>query len=185
MVMRVLCIDWETMGLEEDAPLLCLGYVSGDTATGDVYATNEIIVPKEYNVKYNRPYDLSTILWWLDQAAKSSDLQSYIISTLRRMELTSMTDLAGDLHDLSQHITTKKLEGIFCTDKNFDFLFYKQILRDCCIPMPFTYRQIFETRYWQQHGAKEVFENTKSEGVSHRAEDDAMWLFRALSVIIP
>lgn len=182
--MKIIAIDWETLGLTPSAPLIVLGWVTGDTDSGEVYGEGEIVIPVDFNTKFNRPIEHDTVLWWMERAQESFDLQNYIINRLRLMEIQTLPSLRAELQDLLRHIDIHHLEGLFCTDKNFDLAHFLFTLDSLSLTHPLSYRQYYETRYMQQQQYPEVFERAKKNLTSHTAKDDAMWLFEALHMIL-
>jgi exodeoxyribonuclease VIII len=63
--MKDLMIDFETLGLKENAVLLSLGACMFDPATGEVGETFYAAI--DPRTQHHREIDASTVLWWLDQ----------------------------------------------------------------------------------------------------------------------
>jgi exodeoxyribonuclease VIII len=63
--MKDLMIDFETLGLKENAVLLSLGACMFDPATGEIGETFYAAI--DPRTQHHREIDASTVLWWLDQ----------------------------------------------------------------------------------------------------------------------
>lgn len=66
--MKHLMLDLETMGNTPSAPIISIGAVLFDPATGDLGASTEINISLESSMSYGSIPDASTIMWWMKQS---------------------------------------------------------------------------------------------------------------------
>ncbi|MGR6959801.1 3'-5' exoribonuclease domain-containing protein [Klebsiella aerogenes] len=70
-------VDLETMGNKQDAPIVAIGAVVFDPATGSIGESFYKVVSLESSVNWGAKIDPSTVIWWLKQ---SSEARSAIVN---------------------------------------------------------------------------------------------------------
>ena len=182
--MQIATIDFETLGLGTNAPLLSLGLVVGDTAKDNIVYEQELVIPWSFNRSTGRAVELETIVWWLDKIKEKDALAVYFRSMLKKSLKTSSACLSKHLGYIQHMLEEFPIEGIFCTDKSFDWVFMQQLCSHYSVRLPISYKHVYETRYMQEHSHKEIFSQAKEGTLSHSAIGDARWLFNALQHIV-
>lgn len=184
--MRICTIDFETMGLDSThSSILEFGYVIADNGwPGKILATKSIVVPDRFNQHTDRTVSLGTVVWWLEQIEKRPILGSHFKQMLRKSQICAEGVTHGHLYDFIQAIEEHKVEGLFCTDKSFDYIMLLRLLSHYNLELPLTYKQIYETRFWKEQSHPEAFRCENQELVAHTAQDDALMLFHSICRVL-
>lgn len=185
--MAIICtIDWETMGTDDKAPLLEMGWAIGSTAKGQVLEEGVILIQERTNELMGRVASFDTIQWWIEKATAYPPLEEYITSLLvlskKENKLPMGTpDTRTQLQDFLTTIAQNEVTQLWCTDKNFDYSYLQQICKHFDFPIPLSYKEIFDCRHMRERSHSSYFQ--VHSGLIHSALGDAIALFQSLSRI--
>ncbi|UIN08439.1 3'-5' exoribonuclease [Yersinia ruckeri] len=102
--MKNLMIDLETMGNKPNAPIVAIGAVFFEPATGEIGAEFYTAVDLESEMSLGAIADASTILWWLTQSSESRSAIAYDPTPIRAALLNLNQFAAEHCHTRYLHV---------------------------------------------------------------------------------
>ncbi|WPR97302.1 3'-5' exonuclease [Klebsiella aerogenes] len=174
-------VDLETMGNKQDAPIVAIGAVVFDPATGSIGESFYKVVSLESSVNWGAKMDPSTVIWWLKQ---SSEARSAIVN-----------DDAIPLHDALLQFGEFIFENIPGGRKKAQVWGNGASFDNCILRSSFDFiAEEYPWEYWNDRDVRTIVELGKAigidpkktipfEGERHNALADAIHQARYVSAI--
>ena len=174
-------VDLETMGNKQDAPIVAIGAVVFDPATGSIGESFYKVVSLESSVNWGAKMDPSTVIWWLKQ---SSEARSAIVN-----------DDAIPLHDALLQFGEFIFENIPGGRKKAQVWGNGASFDNCILRSSFDFiAEEYPWEYWNDRDVRTIVELGKAigidpkktipfEGERHNALADAIHQTRYVSAI--
>ncbi len=178
---RHVMVDLETMGKKSNAPVVSIGAVIFDPATGFLGETFYKVVSLESAVSWGAEIDPSTVIWWMKQ---SSEARSEIAND-------NAIQLDDALLQFSEFVFENIPGGcetaqIWGNGATFDNTILRSSFERACLDCPWDYRNDRDVRTMVELGKAIGFDAKTSipfEGERHNALADAQHLARYVSAI--
>lgn len=176
--MKHLMLDLETMGNTPSAPIISIGAVFFDPATGNLGASTEINISLESSMSYGSIPDASTIMWWM----KQSDEARIAVSGGGK----SLADALGEFYlFVCEKADTKRLQ-VWGNGASFDCVILRNAYSVVGQLLPWQWRNDRDVRTIVELGKQVGIDPKKDmpfDGVRHTAVADAMHQARYVSAI--
>ncbi|EMJ4790229.1 3'-5' exoribonuclease [Klebsiella oxytoca] len=178
---RHVMVDLETMGKNSNAPVVSIGAVIFDPATGFLGETFYKVVSLESAVSWGAEIDPSTVIWWMKQ---SSEARSEIAND-------NAIQLDDALLQFSEFVLENipggcKTAQIWGNGATFDNTILRSSYERACLDCPWGYRNDRDVRTIVELGKAIGFDAKTSipfEGERHNALADAQHQARYVSAI--
>ena len=178
---RHVMVDLETMGKNSNAPVVSIGAVLFDPATGFLGETFYKVVSLESAVSWGAEIDPSTVIWWMKQ---SSEARSEIAND-------NAIQLDDALLQFSEFVFENIPGGyetaqIWGNGATFDNTILRSSFERACLDCPWDYRNDRDVRTMVELGKAIGFDaktSTPFEGERHNALADAQHQARYVSAI--
>ncbi|EMM5895144.1 3'-5' exonuclease [Klebsiella michiganensis] len=178
---RHVMVDLETMGKKSNAPVVSIGAVIFDPATGFLGETFYKVVSLESAVSWGAEIDPSTVIWWMKQ---SSEARSEIAND-------NAIQLDDALLQFSEFVFENIPGGcetaqIWGNGATFDNTILRSSFERACLDCPWDYRNDRDVRTMVELGKAIGFDAKTSiqfEGERHNALADAQHQARYVSAI--
>lgn len=174
-------VDLETMGKQPNAPIVSIGAVVFDPATGSLGETFYKVVDLESAVSWGAEIDPSTVIWWLKQ---SSDARSAIAND-DAIKLDDALLMFTDF--ILENITGgSKTAQVWGNGATFDNAILRSSFELACLDCPWNYWNDRDVRTMVELGKAVGFDPKISipfEGERHNALSDAQHQARYVSAI--
>ena len=167
-----LMVDIETMATTSDAAILSIGACAFDIRSHDEPSdTFDITISLESNEAEGRRFSAGTIGWWLRQS-----------DAARQALFEKPTNLRNALKQFRMWCDSvkPKVTHVWANDPDFDVVILKDAFEQTRELWPFGFwcnrsvRTIGELAYPDKDDRKHMMQAFRSEGVHHRAVDDAI-----------
>jgi DNA polymerase III epsilon subunit-like protein len=158
--MEHLMLDLETLGTEQDCPVLSIGAVKFDPRTGLLGDRFYSVLPLQEQFDIGRRMSASTFRWWMKQEndaryaiAKDDDPNSSVSEVI---------------HDFRKYF--KGATYIWSNGAGFDVPIIEDMMRQYKVTIPWKYYNIRDTRTAGHLAGVRL----AKQGVAHNALDDAI-----------
>lgn len=174
-------VDMETMGKKPNAPIVSIGAVLFDPATGSLGATFYKVVSLESAVSWGAEIDPSTVIWWLKQ---SSEARSAIVND----DAIKLDDALLMFTDFVEENVTggRKKAQVWGNGATFDNTILRSSFDLACLDCPWDYWNDRDVRTMVELGKAVGFDPKTAipfEGDRHNALADAKHQARYISAI--
>lgn len=178
---RHVMVDLETMGKKSNAPIVSIGAVIFDPATGFLGETFYKVVSLESAVSWGAEIDPSTVIWWMKQSSEArseiaNDNAIQLDDALLQFSEFVFENIPGDCE-------TAQIWGNGAT---FDNTILRSSFERACLECPWDYRNDRDVRTMVELGKAIGFDAKTSipfEGERHNALADAQHQARYVSAI--
>ncbi|WED23048.1 3'-5' exoribonuclease [Vibrio sp. JC009] len=173
-------IDLETMGKSSNAPIVSIGAVEFNPATGELGADFETVVNLNSSAYYGK-MDASTVQWWLQQSEEARAIFS------KETKSVTLRNALQELNDWLAQFGEPKDIYLWGNGSGFDNVILNNAFKAVCIRPNFTHWNDTDVRTLVKLG-REILGidpkyTLKREGTHHSALDDARFQARYVSVI--
>ncbi|AYD44791.1 MULTISPECIES: 3'-5' exonuclease [Yersinia] len=177
--MNNLMVDLETMGNKPNAPIVAIGAVFFDPASGEIGPSFYTAVSLESEVALGAVPDASTILWWLTQSSEA------------RAAITSdPTSINKALHDLNVFVATVTAGSarisVWGNGASFDNVILRAAYERCQMPPCWSWFNDLDVRTMVKLGRALGFDPKRDmpfDGERHNALADAIHQAKYVSAI--
>ncbi|HDZ1287254.1 TPA: 3'-5' exoribonuclease [Klebsiella pneumoniae] len=174
-------VDMETMGKKPNAPIVSIGAVLFDPATGILGETFYKVVSLESAVSWGAEIDPSTVIWWLKQ---SSEARSAIVND----DAIKLDDALLMFTDFVEENVTggRKKAQVWGNGATFDNTILRSSFDLACLDCPWDYWNDRDVRTMVELGRAIGFDPKTAipfEGDRHNALADAQHQARYVSAI--
>lgn len=177
--MNNLMVDLETMGNKPDAPIVAIGAVFFEPATGEIGPSFYTAVSLESEVALGAVPDASTILWWL---AQSSEARSAITDNPTPIDvaLRGLNDFSAEVSGNSRRIY------VWGNGAAFDNVILRAAYERCQLQPCWSWFNDLDVRTMVQLGRAIGFDPKRDmpfDGERHNALADAIHQAKYISAI--
>jgi len=178
--MKHLMIDLETMGNKNDSPIVSIGAVFFDPATGELGADFYKVICLESAMAHGALPDASTIIWWLKQSSEAR-------AAITVDDAVSINDaLIGLCNFITRNCEQPGWLQVWGNGASFDNVILRSAYDRSMIPSPWKWFNDRDVRTIVELGRAIGFDPKKQmpfEGVQHNALADAVHQAKYVSAI--
>lgn len=167
-------IDCETMGTRPDAPILAIGAVPFNLATGEIGKKMSYMnIDLGSTMALGAKPDARTLMWWLTQSDKARQ------SVTQGHRLPAQEALTDFGKFLEYNTVSAKDRKVWACGTDFDVTLLAEHYRRCNIEVPWMYYNSRDYRTVRELW-REVAETIPRSGTHHNALDDALYQTQVL-----